>query len=116
MPDSVIKKGDAYGSKTKREVYGRDLDFLNRNKKKFDWDEEDDLNDMLEQQKFYPDIPAEFPGVALQSDYHLPIPAEEEEIVDENAAAAAAAANAELPDDDLQDAPVPSVTSPARPC
>ena len=96
---------NAYGSKTKRKVYGRDLEFLNRNKKKFDWDEEDDLNDMLEQQRLYPDIPAEFPGVALQSDYHLPIPAEEEEIVDENAAAAAAAANAELPDDDLSNVP-----------
>ena len=103
MPDSVIKKVNAYGSKTKREIYGRDLEFLNHNKKKFDWDEEDDLIDMLAQRKLYPNIPAEFPGVALESDYHLPIPAEEEEIVDENAATAAAAANAELPDNDLQD-------------
>ena len=82
MPDRVIKKVNTYGAKTKREVYGRDFDFLNRNKKKFDWDEEDDLNDMIAQQKLYPDIPAEFPGVPLKSDYHLPIPAEEEEFVD----------------------------------
>ena len=54
MPDSVIKKVNAYGSKTKREVYGRDLEFLNRNEKKFDWDEEDDLNDMLGNEGFTP--------------------------------------------------------------
>ena len=80
MPDSVIKKVNAYGARTKREVYGRDLEFLNRNKKQFDWDEEDDLNDMMAQQRLYPDIPANFPGVALESDYHLPFPAEEEDI------------------------------------
>ena len=50
--------------------------------------------------------------MALQSDYHLPIPAEEEEIVDENATAAAAAANAELPDDDLSNVPRTSSSFP----
>ena len=61
---------------------------------------------MLAQRRLYLDIPAEFPGVALEPDYNLPIPAEEEEIVDGNAAESAAAANAELPDDDLQDVPL----------
>ena len=51
MPDSVIKKVNAYGLKTKREVYSCDLEFLNCNKKKFDWDEEDDLNNMLAQRR-----------------------------------------------------------------
>jgi len=32
---------------------------------------------MIAQQRLYPDILEEFPGVALESDYHLPIPAEE---------------------------------------
>ena len=53
----------------------------------------------------HPDIPAQFPRVSLESDYHLPFPAEEEEIINENAVSEAAAANAELPDDDLQDVP-----------
>ena len=66
---------NAYGAKTKRELYGRDLDFLDLNKRKFDWDEEDDVNDMMAQRRLYPDIPVEFPGVALEYDYHLPIPA-----------------------------------------
>ena len=51
MSDRVIKKVNAYGSKTKQEVYGRDLEFVDRNKKQFDWDEEDDLNEMIAQQK-----------------------------------------------------------------
>ena len=55
----------------------------------------------MAQHRLYPDIPAEFPGLALESDYHLPFPAEEEEIVNENATSEAAAANAELSDDDL---------------
>ena len=49
MPDSMIKKVNVYGSKTKREVYGRSLEFLYRNKKQFDWDEEDDFNGMITQ-------------------------------------------------------------------
>ena len=47
MSDSMIKKVNAYGTKTKREVYGRDLELLNRNKEKLDWDEDDDLNNMI---------------------------------------------------------------------
>ena len=43
--------------------------------------------------------------VSLESDYHLPIPAEEEEIVNENAASETAAANPKLQDNDLQDVP-----------
>ena len=75
MPDSVIKKLNAYGYS----------EFLNRNKKKFDFNEEDDLNNMMAQQRLYPNIPAKSQGLSLESDYHLPIPAEEEEIINENA-------------------------------
>ena len=60
---------------------------------------------MIAQQRPYLDIPAEFPGVSLESDYHLTFPAEEEEIIDENAMSEAAAANAKLPDNNLGDVP-----------
>ena len=69
---------------------------------------------MIPQRKIYPNIPPEFPGVPLESDYHLPIPAEEEEIIDENAVPEAAAANAELTDDDLQDVHGHPVTFPCQ--
>ena len=65
---------------------------------------------MIAQQRLYPDIPAEFPGVSLESDYHLPFPAEEEEVIDENAMSEAAAANAELPGNDPQDVPARHVS------
>ena len=102
MPDSVMEKGNAYGAKKKREVYGHDLEFLDQNKKKFEWDEEADLNNMMAQQRFHPNIPAEFPGVPLESDYHLHIPAEEEANVDKNDVSKAAAVNAKIPEGDLQ--------------
>ena len=59
---------------------------------------------MIAQRRIYPDIPADFPGVPLESDYHLPIPAEEEEFVNENATSAVSAANADISNDSLQDA------------
>ena len=80
MQDRVIKKVNVYGTKTKREFYGHDLDCLNHNRKKFDWDKEDDLNDMIAQRKLQPDIPVDFPRVPLESYYHLTIPVEEEEM------------------------------------
>ena len=43
--------------------------------------------------------------MSLESDYHLPFPAEEEEVIDENATSEAAAANAKLPNNDPQDVP-----------
>ena len=36
MPDRVIKKVNAYSGKTKKEVYDCDLEFLDRNKEKYD--------------------------------------------------------------------------------
>ena len=72
---------------------------------KLEWDEEDYLKDMIAQQGLHPDISAEFLCVSLESDSHLPFPAEEEEIIDLNATSEVAAANAELLDDDLQDVP-----------
>ena len=68
MPNRVIKKVNAYGDKMKREVYGRDLEFLNRNKDKYDWYKKDDLNNMIAKTNLHPDIPAEFPGVPLEPD------------------------------------------------
>ena len=101
----MIKTVNAYGAKTKREVYGRDLEIFNRNRNKYYWGKEDDLIDTIAQRRLYPDIPVEFPGVPLESDYHLPCSVEEEEFVNENAASAAAAANADSSYESLQDNP-----------
>ena len=86
-----------------RSVWPR-LEFLNHNQKKFDGDEKDDLNGIIAQRKLYPNIPAEFLGVPLESEHHLPIPAEEEKIIDENATSVTAATNAEVSNEALPDA------------
>jgi len=41
--------------------------FLNRNKQKYDWDNED-LSDVVDLSDVHNDIPAELPGVDLESD------------------------------------------------
>ena len=68
---------------------------------KYDWDKEDDLNDMISQKKLSPNIPTEFPAVPLESDYHLHISVEE--FILENAASAVAATNADIAHGSLQD-------------
>ena len=64
----MVKKVNADVAKTKREVYGRDLYFLNFNKDKYDLDEEEDLNDTISQNRLRPNILTEFPGMPLESD------------------------------------------------
>ena len=65
MPDRIIKKTNAWGKKTKREVYDNVIEFKDRYKNTYKWDPEDDMDGLLED----PDphktatIPAEFPGV-----------------------------------------------------
>ena len=108
MPDSIIKKINKYGLKTRRAVYGANLEFKNRNKEPYEWDYEDDINGMMQHQakpKAHPEIPAEFPGVRLESDMDIPCEAVEEELVDDHALAAAAAANAGIHQELLGDSP-----------
>ena len=62
MPTKVITRVNAIGQRTKQEVYGRDLEFLNRVKEKFEWSHEDNLDEMLGET---PPEPADFPSISL---------------------------------------------------
>ena len=62
MPTSVINKVNAIGKRTKQEVYGSNLEFLNRVKEEYEWSCEDDMDDMLGDA---PPEPADFPSISL---------------------------------------------------
>ena len=62
MPTKVIAQANAIGRRTKQEVYGKDLEFLNRIKEKYEWSHEDDLDEMLGET---PPEPADFPSISL---------------------------------------------------
>ena len=75
MPTRVIKSINQWGQKGQKvEQYGNKLEFLNQTKKKFDWNNEEineteGLVEELEDNRGpYPDIPAEIPGMVLESD------------------------------------------------
>ena len=68
MPDRVIKKVDTWGRHTRRDVCASP-EFRNWNKEHFEWDYEDDLDRLVEDREVaHPEIPAKFPGVALEVD------------------------------------------------
>ena len=83
MPVSVIKRVDKWGKKSKKEVFGRDLAFRNRNRDKFEWDGDDDLLEKPDYQQ-HPGIVEEFPGVVLERYQVSPVLAIEELILYEN--------------------------------
>ena len=62
MPTKVITRVNAIGRRTKQEVYGRNLKFLNRVKENFEWSHKDDLNKMF---GGTPPEPADFPSISL---------------------------------------------------
>ena len=62
MPTKVINRVNAIGRRTKQEVYGKDLEFLNRVKEKYKWSHEDDMDKMLG--NALPE-PADFPSISL---------------------------------------------------
>ena len=68
-PDCVIKRVDDLGKTPRGEKYSDCLEFLNRNKQPFDWENEE-LNKKLPEveEPIYPDILAEVPGLVLKSD------------------------------------------------
>lgn len=94
MPDRVIRKVNQWGARSKQEEYGNKLAFLNRNKEKYDWDN-DDLADEeglleLDPTEDLPTdaIPAEMPGIELEEDLPSPV-VEESEMSDAERAVAA---------------------------
>ena len=63
---------NVWGQKAQTKKYKDKMQFLNRSKKKFDWDNEEleENVGLVEPEKLiYPDIPAEIPGVVLESDF-----------------------------------------------
>ena len=65
MPESVIKRVDIWGTKSKKEVFGRDLAFRNLNREKFEWDGDNDIFEKSSYQQ-HPGIAVELPGVVLE--------------------------------------------------
>ena len=69
MLDRIIKK-NAWGKKTKREVYENVIEFKDRCKNPYQWDPEDDMDGLLEgpnPHEIAP-IPDDFPGVGFDAD------------------------------------------------
>ena len=98
VPDRVIKKVNQWGVRSKREEYGKKLKFLNRNRQKYDWDN-DELNDeegLVEPEPTHPELTAEMPGIEIESEQIEPSDAVVEEEYSESELAAAAAENAEI--------------------
>ena len=72
MPDRVLKIVNEWGKGTKVIKYGSKLEFLNRHQEKFNWEngELDDDGVLVQEEPIaHPGIPAEIPGVMLESDY-----------------------------------------------
>jgi hypothetical protein len=63
MSKRVQDKVNHWGEKAKKEIYRRGLEFRNRLKEKFEWDIEDDMNILLEEDPGrHPELAANFPG------------------------------------------------------
>jgi hypothetical protein len=83
------------GRENQKKVYGSSLQFRNRLKEKFEWDIEDDLSILLEDDPgSHPELAANFPEVEMEAGSFAPNTAVDPEAsADANLAAAAAAAN-----------------------
>lgn len=94
--DRVMNKVDKQGLKTKKEVYGNQLEFCNQLNEKYVWEYDDNLDGLSQEERTlpHPDVPAKFPGVQLEADYEGTVPEVEEEFVNENEASVVAAATA----------------------
>ena len=70
-PDRVIKRVNEWGKTPRGEKYSDGLEFLNRKKQPFDWENEE-LNETLPEveEHIYPDILAEVLGLVLKSDFN----------------------------------------------
>ena len=73
IPDRILKLANRWGKTSRSEQYGNKLEFLNRHKAKYDWDNEDieECEGLIEPQPSstaHPGILAEIPGVELEAD------------------------------------------------
>ena len=91
MPDSFIAEVNKWGLRSKRDKAARKLEFLNRRKEKFDWDnDETEADDLVEDEVIYPEIPAEFPGLLFDRGVSDDVVEVEPELSDAQLALAAA--------------------------
>ena len=71
MPDRVLKLVNQWGQRSQREEVQNKLEFLNRLKQRYDWDN-DDLEDdeglVEEEEQAHPNIPAQLPGIELEAE------------------------------------------------
>ncbi|EJK65994.1 hypothetical protein THAOC_13102 [Thalassiosira oceanica] len=74
MPQSIADEVDEIGRRTRREVYDNVVHFADRNKNRFAWDPDDDLNELMAHfnRRTQPSIPAEFPSVSAQHSVEVP--------------------------------------------
>ena len=73
IPDRILKLVNRWGKTSRSEQYGNKLEFLNRHRAKYDWDNEDiaEIEGIIEPQPSstaHPGILAEIPGVELEAD------------------------------------------------
>ena len=73
MPDRVINLVNAWGRRYQKEEQMNKMEFLNRKKLKFDWDN-DELNetDVLLSNSVHDSTPAQFPGIELKNEIKVP--------------------------------------------
>jgi hypothetical protein len=70
MPERVVKHVIKMGKKSRQSRSADTLEFLNRHKEKYDWDNEElEIEEGLVEDEPHPDLLAEIPGVPLESDY-----------------------------------------------
>ena len=73
-PDNLLKKVKVLAKKKIKKgiIWGKDIQFLNRHEKKFDWDN-DNMDEIHvnedEVELIHPDIVANIPGIELVSDF-----------------------------------------------
>jgi len=73
IPDRVIKMVDAWGKRYQKEECQNKVKFLNCQKLKYDWENDELPNEgLLEDDVAHPDIPAEFPGLELENEMEVP--------------------------------------------
>ena len=74
MPERILKLAKKWGKSSRSQQYGNKLEFLDRKKARFDWDNEDIEEDegLVEPDPnltTHPGILAEIPGVMTESDH-----------------------------------------------
>jgi hypothetical protein len=68
-PDSIIRAVNELGIKNKRERYGRTLEFRNRKKIEYEWDEDSlEEDEAAVEYTSHPEMAAEMPGVTWAAD------------------------------------------------